>query len=56
MKERWRIVCVEGEKWRWYVEGDMEEKVEGCGGKNFRFWYQTIQQIDYFYYEGVEVG
>ena len=24
-------VCVEAEVWRWNVEGDIEEKVEGCG-------------------------
>ena len=45
----WRIVEVA-------CGGRYGGKVEGCGGKNFRFWCQTILQIDYFNYEGREVG
>ena len=33
MEERWRKLYVGGGKWRKHVEGDMEEKVEGCGGR-----------------------
>ena len=34
----------------------MEENVEGCGGKNFRFWCQTILEKYYFDFQGREVG
>ena len=41
--------------WEWgLVEGDVEEKVEGCGGKNFWFWCQTILEKYYFDYQGRE--
>ena len=30
--------------------------VEGKNKKNIRFWCQTIFQIDYFNYEGVQLG
>ena len=30
MEERRRKLCVGGGKWRKKMEGDMEEKVEGC--------------------------
>ena len=36
MKERWRKLYPGGGKWRELVEGDMEEKVEGCGEKNHK--------------------
>ena len=34
----------------------MEENVEGCGGKNFRFWCQTILEKYYFDYDIIVVG
>ena len=33
VEERWRKLHLGGGKWRKHVEGDMEEKVEGCGVK-----------------------
>ena len=33
VEERWRKLCIDGEKWRGYVEGDMEENVQTYGEK-----------------------
>ena len=33
----------------------MEENVEGCGGKNFRFWCRTILEKYYFEYDIIVV-
>ena len=35
MEERWRKLCIDGEKWRGYVEGDMEKNVQSFRTKKY---------------------